>query len=310
MSISAGDNSKKGFRQILDLVFRKSPVQEKAISSFLTEVDSLYWQRAENFLKKIPNFLEKRGITIEDLVDSYLDMCHMIIYEEFKFRKTRKYSLNNANEAKAKIYFSEDKMASYVMGIALSQFLWPQHYALIDFFITQSQKLKNVSSYLEIGPGHGLYLVEALKIFSSADFLAADISSSSIRIAEEITNIYLPESRCRFIISDVNDLEVEKKDYIVMCEVMEHLDCPTEVLKRLRSFLNDDGHLFVTTCANCPVIDHVYHYRSVNHIRSEIADASLEIVYDFAFPINYKPTGEWHDEEVSSSYAALLRKSL
>lgn len=298
----------ESFAKLVSLINKKNPLQKKALASFLKGNDSLFWQRADEFASKMLSLCKKQGITAEYVVNAYLKMCHDMLTEQIKFKKTGCYSVPNAAEAYANCYSSEKEMSSYMYGLALSQFLWPNHYAMYDFFINQSCNLRKVESYLEIGPGHGLYLLEALKLLPNAKFLAVDISPVSKKISQATVEHFAPDAECQFLVRDVNDFHEGKFDYIVMCEVLEHLDRPLETMKDIRDLLNGDGYFFMTTCANCPAIDHVYLYNSVKHIRDQIHEAGFKVVTDLPLAVNASPEEDWDDQKVEVNYAAMLQK--
>jgi 2-polyprenyl-3-methyl-5-hydroxy-6-metoxy-1,4-benzoquinol methylase len=297
------------FPRFLSAIYTKSPLQKKAVQSFLEKQDSLFWQRAEDFSERMLSLLETQDLSVEYVVNSYLKMCRDMLIEQIRFKKTGRYTLQNASQVKAQIYSSEKEMASYMYGLALSYFLWQNHYALFDFFISESKKLQNVTSYLEIGPGHGLFLVESIRNFPEANFCAVDISPTSERISKAIVEYFTQGPKCHFQVKDVNNLKDVKYDFIVMCEVLEHLDCPIATLKRVHALLKDEGHLFITTCANCPAIDHIYLYESISHIRREIHKSGFNIISDLALPVGDFPEKEWEVNKVEVNYGAMLRKA-
>jgi len=304
-----GQIHSSNFSRFISIIEQKNSLQKKAVHLFLDTCDNLYWKRAEQFAEKLSSLLEKENLSKEYTVDSYLKMCRNMLIEQVKFKKTGRYSLQNAAQAEAKIYLSEQEMASYMYGLALSCFLWPNHYAMYDFFISESKKLSDINFYLEIGPGHGLYLVESIKNFPRAKFEAIDISPISKRISEAIVTHFTGKSECEFRIQDVNCIETGKYDYIVMCEVLEHLDDPLSTLINLRSLLSEEGRFFLTTCANCPAIDHVYLYDSIDHIRNEIKNAGFYIITDLPLAVSDFPENEWQKERVEVNYAAMVRKA-
>ena len=191
-------------------------------------------------------------------------------------------------------------------GVALSYFLWPNHYEMYNFFISESKKINTVNTYLEIGPGHGLFLVEALKTFPGADFVAVDISPISRNISQSIVNHFTGSQQCDFHIQDINRFEGGIYDYIVMCEVLEHLDQPLPILLKAKKMLAHNGRLFLTTCANCPAVDHVYIYDSVDHIRTQIHEAGFDILTDLPLAVGAYPKNEWREKRVEVNYAAMV----
>lgn len=282
-------------------------MQKKAIVEFINKQDDLYFKRAEDFASCLLRMLRSQGQDEGFVVDAYLRLCHQMIIEQIRFKKTGKYSCANVEQAYSRVYSSESEMASYMYGLALSLYLWPNHYGLFDFFIRESRKLSKVRSYLEIGPGHGLFLVEAIKMFEGGTFSAVDISPVSRRLTETVVKHFTDHANLAFLVMDIasHDRELDRFDYVVMCEVLEHLEDPKSVLARLRALLKDDGHLFLTTCANAPAVDHVYLYDSVNHIRREIREAGLMIVSELALPVGDHPEHEWESLKVEVNYAAM-----
>ena len=302
-------NSKApSFKKFVSAICQKSPLQKKAIITFLNDRDNAYWQRAEAFSERMLKLIKMQDLTVQYVVDAYIKMCNDTLSEQIKFRKIGRYSTKNAVDAYRQIYSSEKKMMSYMYGLALSQFLWPNHYALLDFFMCESPSLGNVRTYLEVGPGHGLFLMEALKMFPRSSFLAVDISPISICLSKKAVQLFFPQAHCQFMVQDIRQLKDKNFDYVVMGEVLEHVDDPIEIMKGIRRLLNDDGRFFITTCANCPAIDHVYLYDSVEHIQDEIYQAGFKIVKELSLPVGDFAEQEWRHKRVLINYGAILSK--
>ena len=303
------ESKSPSFARFVKAVCQRSPLQKKAVNSFLKDRDDMFWQRAQDFSDKMFTIMKRQGIEITYAADAYLRMCADMLKEQIKFKRTGKYSCQSADQANLHIYSSEKEMASYMYGLALSQFLWPNHYSMYDFFVQESRKLSNVCSYLEVGPGHGLFLVESIHNFPEANFLAVDISPVSKTICELIITHFTGSSKCEFQVKDINHIEHGKYDFIVMCEVLEHLDEPLATMKKVHSLLNDDGHFFITTCANCPAIDHVYLYDSIDQIRKEIKEGGFQIVSDLPLAVGDYREDEWFEKKVEVNYASMLQKA-
>ena len=297
------------FCTVVDQVREKSPFQSKALK-FLDEQDDQYWERAEKFISALQNALLRENKEIEHAVDAYLSVCDDIRMETINFIRTGSYSAGSSAEAFENVYSQDQKMAGYIYGLALSQFLWSNHYEMFSFYLQQCDKIKDsVSRYLEIGPGHGLYLAHSIERMPDADITAVDISPASIKITRDVIDSFHGDQiKYSLECKDVHEMADSSYDFIVMGEVLEHVDDPTHILKKLHSVLTDDGYLFVTTCANCPAIDHVYLYDGVAAIREQLESCGFRIVDDLALALSDRPEEEWESRKELLNYAALLTK--
>ena len=189
----------------------------------------------------------------------------------------------NAEEAFDKVYNDKVEMKSLVIALAISQFLWSTHYKMYQFLIKNINKKKeNIKSYLEIGPGHGLFLKDAYKILANGNpdlkMTALDISQTSMDITKSIINHLIGEAKIEYIVMDMLDYEKDVKyDFISMGEVIEHVNFPNQLLYKFSKLLSDSGHGFISTCVDCPTIDHVYHFKSVSEIQEMIQNNGLII---------------------------------
>jgi 2-polyprenyl-3-methyl-5-hydroxy-6-metoxy-1,4-benzoquinol methylase len=93
-----------------------------------------------------------------------------------------------------------------------------------------------------------------------------------------------------------------------MGEVLEHVEDPRQLLRRAASFVRSGGRLFVTTCANCPAIDHVYLFKSVQEIRDLIASAGCGIEREHVTERDYGMRGKDGLPILTAQYAAVLLK--
>lgn len=58
----------------------------------------------------------------------------------------------------------------------------------------------------------------------------------------------------------------EKFDCIVMGEVLEHVEEPERMLRKIRTLLKEDGISYISTVINAPAIDHIYLFSSVDEV--------------------------------------------
>ncbi len=302
-------NSCPTFKRIVDSVHIKSPMQKKYLARHFARRDETFFVRAEAFAKKFISYLEKIDFSVDQAVQAYLEVCKDMLTSQMTFKSTQKYSCTSAEEARGAVYSSSEKMTNYMVGLLLTQYLWPNHYEMYVFFLREMKKLKSVKKVLEIGPGHGLYFAESVTQFPDAHFDAIDISPTSKKLSEALVSQFTGNMQCKVELKDVNQLASDRQyDYIVMGEVLEHLEDPKSVLRKIYSLLNNNGYFFMTTCANAPAIDHIYLYDSVEHIQRELRECGFEPVSELSLPVEDLPRDQWKNHKVEVNYAAMLTK--
>ena len=301
------------FKNIVETVINKSHLQKSKILNFHKKVDQLYFERAEHFSINFINFLKSQKTDLEVATNAYLKMCADMMISHLYFYKHNKYPLSEQKEAFEKVYDNVQEMKSYVYGIAISQFLWSTHYAMYSFFINEIQKKKlDVKNYLEIGCGHGLFLLEAIKRFENKiNYQIIDISKTSIEITKSIINFNVKhELEIDYKLQDVLKSDFDKKfDFIEMGEVLEHVDAPGNLLKKINKILTENGRLFLSTCVDCPTIDHVYHFKSISEIEDMIKSAGFQIKNSLVLPVEDLPMKEIIKRKITINYCAMLSKS-
>ena len=306
--------SQKYFNQILQLVYKKSPLQKKKLENYLASCDESFFSAAEKFSIDYIGYLESQNISVEYAVDSYLTMCGNMLKCQIYFMKTGKYPLDQQHKAFEDVYNNEKEMKSYMVGLAISQFLWSTHYDMLSFFKdTLKENDDVISSYLEIGPGHGLYLREAMKYLNNdVKIVAVDISQVSIEMTQSMMAYFYGDhfSKIKYHNVDMLDLALsDKYDFITMGEVLEHVNYPDKLLLKLKELLSAEGRAFISTCVNCPSIDHVYHFKSVDEIRGKIEDCGLLIKDDKVLPVEILPLKEIEEKKITINYCAILGRN-
>lgn len=284
----------------------RSPLQRTRVEQHLAQQDELFWTRAEAFATNLVAFLDRRSLGVDFAVDSYLAMCKEMLVEQMKFKRTARYSASSQAQTLSDVYGEHDRMTRYMVGLSLSIFLWPNHYAMYDFFVRETDRLEGVESYLEIGPGHGLYLVQTLLTHPRSSARAVDISPASLAMSEEMVRLFMPENTVNFEQADVFEMPGGSYDYVVMNEVLEHVEDAPGLLAKLRGLVKPSGRVFLTTCANCPAVDHIYLYDDVEHIQRELREAGFEIESEIILPVEVAPRERWTADRVGVNYAAML----
>jgi|TARA_Y100000031_G_C8152011_1_gene352809 2-polyprenyl-3-methyl-5-hydroxy-6-metoxy-1,4-benzoquinol methylase len=288
---------------IVNAICEKSAVQEKHIEKYLKSSDTAFFEFADKFFGLYLKYLEKEGYSLNYAVDSYIKLCTDTLSEEIQFIKTGKYTMQSSEQALSEVYNNDDVMRAYMYGLAFSQFLWKNHYSIFNFYNDYLQKTESIRRYLEIGPGHGLFLWSAIKKFSHSIFTAIDLSSTSLELSQGFINfVFSNTQNIAFINTNIYDWDCEDKfDFITMGEVLEHVEDPCRLLKRLSDLLIADGNVFISTCINCPAVDHIYLFKNVDAIREIIRESGLRIKKELLLPLQ--------SITETINYAAILNKN-
>jgi len=256
-------------------------------------------------------YLNKNDMTIEYCIDAYLKMVGDMFKCQVKFMRTGKYPTESAAYAFNEIYSNEKEMLSYMIGLALSQYLWSTHYEMFGHLkLSLAQNKNKINKYLEIGPGHGLFLKSAIDILNkNVEMTAVDISQTSLNVSKSIISHFYPSKNISFINKDMLNLSMDFNfDFIVMGEVIEHVEDPKLLLVKISKLLSKNGKAFLSTCVNCPMIDHIYHFHTVDEIKKMFNDCGLHIESEKVLPAEKMSTAEAIEKNITINYSAIVKR--
>lgn len=127
---------------------------------------------------------------------------------------------------------------------------------------------------LEIGTGSG---IDSLFLSDKFNLETYDTNPISRKCLEALN-----------IIDNVNYYQTEfsfKKenyyDYIVMTELLEHVEDPVKLLKGAAASIKNNGYIFVTFAMRTPQIDHIYHYMDLQQVKNQIEESGLNVRDEF-----------------------------
>jgi|APSaa5957512535_1039671.scaffolds.fasta_scaffold14151_2 2-polyprenyl-3-methyl-5-hydroxy-6-metoxy-1,4-benzoquinol methylase len=303
----------KNFKYVIDSINKKSPLQKKKLESYISGQPEAFFNDADQFINNYSRYLNSQGLSFDYAIDAYLKMCKDMVKSQIYFMKKNKYPMEDQEQAYEEVYNSKKEMQSYMIGLALSQYLWGTHYAM---FRHLTERLKNnsgkINSYLEIGPGHGLFFKEAIAMLGdSCKYTAVDISNTSLNLTKSIISYFeLDSNNIAYYNEDMLNIETEELyDFIVMGEVLEHVEKPKVLLDKLNKLLAESGNAFISTCVDCPTIDHVYHFKSIGDIRKMIRQAGFDIVSEKVLPVERLPMVEIINKKITINYSAIIKRA-
>lgn len=253
-----------------------NPLQSKFISQSLAGAH-------ESELDDLAAYISygcRKGLTIEYLAECYDLIVKDTLREQIYFQRHKRYRYSSFDEVAGAVYFDDEYMRKYMHGLAITAYLWPNHRELHRYF-SSSIPLNTSGKYLEIGPGHGMYMMTAMRRSKYDYFDGIDLSPTSVEMTEDLigSGDFGNFDNYRIFEQDFLDGDLGPNTYaaIVMGEVLEHVEQPAVFLDRIRAVATDDAYIFITTPINAPAIDHIYLFDSYEPIESLVLDAGLLI---------------------------------
>jgi len=294
-------------RIILDYIDEQNPMHYKKLKKNIAFNNDEYVARAEAFFSNYEALLKKENKDLPFAIDCYLRVCEDVIDEQLRFTETGNYSCSSFDEVNKRVYGNPEVMSYYMHGLLMSQYLWAHHYEILHFFFTNFSKFSGGVNYvLEVGGGHGLFTNEVIsQLQPGYDYTMVDISETSI----EMSKAFVKSEAVNYILQDVYKYETGKKfDFIIMGEVLEHLEDPLGIMKKLHSLGADDVTAFITAPCNSPAIDHIYLFRNPGEIISLVNEAGWEVALDLRVSSEAKKPDVYDDPLIPVMYAAFLKK--
>ena len=256
-------------------------------------------------------FCMSKGLTLDYLAESYLTILGDTLDEQLYFRDNGHYRHSTFAEVAESVYHDRDYMDRYMYGLAITNFLWPNHVAMARF-LRETLPRDRAGRYLEVGPGHGFLLLSAIEIGSFDDFLGVDLSAASVEQTQTIIDHFHPDAPAHIELQDfleADDLTPASFDAIVMGEVLEHVEQPEVFLRRIAELSKDDGFIFITTCINAPAVDHIYLWRTTDELEDMITASGLTIVKPLRLPYEGKSLEESREQQLPINVAYVLAKA-
>lgn len=257
-------------------------------------------------------FCLSKNVTIDYLAESYLILVTDTLREQIYFQKHKKYRYSTFAEVADNVYFNQEYMSHYMYAVALTLFFWPNHLGMFRFLKKTLPQNKR-GKYLEIGPGHGWFITTAMNQCSFDSYLGVDISETSIGQTREMVQYYRQgkpeknfELKCMDFLS--TDLPPGSFDAIIMGEVLEHVEQPEKFMKQIHRLAKEDAYIFITTCVDAPVVDHIYLFENTKQIADLFTRCGLKIKEELFLAYEGKTLEESFAQRLPVSVAYVLQK--
>lgn len=222
--------------------------------------------------------------SIKDGLESFAQMSFDFIKLQSRFMRVGHYEKDSAKELLESLYDNPTRMEGfYLDGLLLTYSFWPNHVKLLCHYIDFLKGLTKEIKVMEIGVGHGLLAHLTFEELFPIDYTGLDISASSVHYAQELWRANGGEEfNANLKVADATreGIDPSSFDLILCCEVLEHVEEPSTVLKAINRSLKPDGKAFITTVANIAAEDHIYLFHDVEEIRGLCNDCGLTVIDD------------------------------
>jgi ubiquinone/menaquinone biosynthesis C-methylase UbiE len=293
--------------EFIAAVVASNPIQGNYIAGCY---DSLVGEEKESFTAYL-EFLIRRGLPLSYLVECYNTIVEDIKREQMYFLRNKKYRYSSYAEVCDSVYLNDGYMERYMYGLGITSFLWSNHVELNRFFAAHLPR--NASGrYLEVGPGHGLHFMTALRLCRYDAYHAVDISPKSAALTKDLVGSGLMGQfdRWEIHVSDFLQAELPGAPYdaLVMGEVLEHVEQPEAFLRRAHEVTSKNAFIYLTTAINAPAIDHIFLIRHANEFDALLQRTGFLCQHQLLLPYKGKTLEECEAHNLPVNLAAVLIK--
>ncbi|GFO63835.1 class I SAM-dependent methyltransferase [Geomonas paludis] len=276
------ETSQNASDRLVALILQRKPMHRKFLQGSLAELTQSERAAAEQYIR----YLLQQDASYEELAECYLTIVQDMFREEMHFKQTGKYRCASYAEAAAAVYDNGDYMRRYMIGLALSSYWWINHIQMLRFF-QKTLPATRRGVYREVGPGHGLYFLEAMRSSGFDRYEGVDISATSVALTQGIvaSGYFGSFDKASIWQGDFLSERFERPaDALVMGEVLEHVEEPERFLEAARSAVADDAYVFLTTCINSPAVDHIYNPETLQGLEALIDRGGFRVLDSCVLP--------------------------
>jgi 2-polyprenyl-3-methyl-5-hydroxy-6-metoxy-1,4-benzoquinol methylase len=280
-NLNNSSGSTEFLNSLVEEISTKDKLHAKKIKGNISSLVENYPNEFAELLGLVRSYFDDMGLKPDRIAGDYLKMIKDMRIEGLYFYKHGKYRCESQHIANQYVYSKPEVMNYYMNALLVSQIMWKHHFNVFMYFQKQMQSLlkgmKDIK-ILDVGPGHGFFSFLIKKEFPeyrSIDIV--DISETSLDMTKRIVG--LDSDKIKYYKADIFDYDDScKYDFIVLGEVIEHLDEPVKILKKLSNLLNEGGLIWITTPTNSPALDHVYLFKTKDEVFHLMSEAGIDVI--------------------------------
>jgi SAM-dependent methyltransferase len=244
-----------------------------------------FWREAERLLALSETLGGPPTRTLVDFTGSYLK-------SQAQYLATGKYAQSDFDTAYREVYGNPKVMeGSYLKGLLLSHAFWPIHFDIHRIFSRAFvPRIPASCAAMEIGFGHGLYLLEVLQSLPGVTAKGFDVSPSSVAFATKVMGLAgVDPGRHALTLHDVRNplpLPADAIGAAIFAEVLEHIPAPEKALVEVLRVLEPGAPAFLTTVLYSNHMDHMTQFADQAEVDRMITGAGFEIAEVHALKVS------------------------
>lgn len=232
-----------------------------------------YEKNAVFILRHLAAFAKRFGDNLCDVLSLYVEYIGRMAEERSLDPETLLIEVCSDSEVES-LFQEERFLQTYLYYLTASTAVNRSRYELFtDYRSVLRGHVRKGSTILEIGSGNCLDAMAA----SEFGHLTAYEKNGLALVWKEILEL---SERVDLRVAEYRFDELEKYDFVVMIELLEHLSDPLEGLRQARRVLKPDGSAYFTFAVRMPQVDHLYPFLSIEECKSMLATSGFKVIRD------------------------------
>ncbi|WND01709.1 methyltransferase domain-containing protein [Temperatibacter marinus] len=299
--------ARESVTKTFNMAQKSFPLFVKSRAYIEDQFDETYYNRFDAIISSLG--LNDKSSTSSKCIKAFAQYSKEYLVLQAKLIKTGQYINASYEEVEQQVYKSALMDDYYLDGLLLSQFLWPNHYRIISYLVNKYEAAGKPDELLDAPCGTGVQSFFLHQENSNLHSTLVDLSPSSIDYA---TNV-LKKGGVKKTQYETHELSIyalkeDKKYPFIFCgELLEHLEDPENLLKKLQSLLDTEGTLILTTAIFAAAIDHIYLFTSAEEV-TEMLSRYFHVEDELILPVSLKPHTKGMSHEAMNYVATLKHK--
>lgn len=211
-------------------------------------------------------------VAYENAIEAFIEFSYDFLRLQVELEESGNYRNQTFEQVANDVYLDTKLMRDvYMKGLLLTEAFWVNHTKIFSFFIREFCSYNDVTgTVMEVPVGTGIFISEFCLQNPAWEAIAFDLSDGAVEFSKELM-LARGMTPIPIHVQNVFELSEEKQfDRIICGELLEHLEDPVSLLKKMRKLLKPEGKMMFTTAIWAAAIDHIYLFRSSEEVREMI----------------------------------------